>query len=133
MNIAEQVATYLSDQGIALYNPTGVDSQVYIDALPEKNNIFSVYNRPGGYLGVSLGYRKVGIQVIYRGDTNPITSYSKADEAFAALNGLAGYLVAGQNYIVEVLSQAGGPEGMGTSERDNAHEYTMLFTVEYKS
>lgn len=125
--IAEQIANYLNDQGIALYEDSS-DSGIYIDILPEKNQVFAIYNQTGQYSESDLGYRRVGIQIIYRGNDNPLSSYETADLAYKALQGFSGDL---ENYIVSCLSRSGGPVRMGTDNQGN-YEYTMNFIIEYK-
>lgn len=132
MTIAEQIATYLDSEGIGTFDLDSINSDIYIDTLPEQNQIFSIYNRVGSYSETNLGYQKIGIQVLYRGDTNPISSYEKALECYNELQGLDGSFTSTGNYIVGCISMQDGPAAIGTDKHGN-FEYSMNFLVEYKT
>ena len=129
--IAEQIATYLDAQNIADYSATTA-SGIYIDILPEKSDVFAIYNRPGQYSESNLGYKKVGIQIIYKGTGNPITSFAKAESCFDKLKGFAGLFVTGGNYVVGCLTNQDGAAAIGQDKNGN-FEYSMNFVVEYKT
>lgn len=131
MTIAEQIATYLDAQGLGDYAASSVSSTIFIDMLPGKTDVISVYNRTGEYEQTKHGYRRDGIQIIYRGTKNPINSYTKAEAVFNALHGFSGNLVAGQSYVTSVVSVQGGPECIGRDTADN-HEYSMNFVIDHK-
>jgi len=126
----EQIATYLNDQGIAIYEDT-VNSEIFLDNLPDGSDIFAIYNTKGRKIESNLGYKAVGIQIIYKGTNNPITSKVQAESCYDILQGHSGYFVTGQNYIVSCLSPACGAEKIGTSSHGE-FEYSMNFIVEYK-
>lgn len=131
MNIAEQIATYIDAQGILNYNPSGTDSEIYFDNQPEKGSVLTLYNSKGSYSKTTLGYKRVGMLIIYKGTNNPVASYDKANEVFEALQGLNGYFVSGQNYIVSCISNDGGPGRLGVDKKAN-YEYGMNFVIEFK-
>lgn len=128
-SIAEQIAYYLSNKKVATYTPDDVTGNIFIDYLPEDNDIIAIFNT-SGIKSDLLNYRHLGIQVFYRGNTNPVTSFQKADEVFCFLNRKSGYFMNGGNYIVDCNSIAGGVEHIGTDENGN-HEYSMNFIVDF--
>lgn len=130
MTIMEQIATYLNNQGIATYEDT-INSEIFLERLPDGNNIFAIYNSKGRKIESNLGYKAAGIQVIYRGVKNPITSKVTADSCYDILQGFSGYFVVGQNYIVSCLSLASGAENIGMTKHGE-FEYSMNFIVEFK-
>jgi len=131
MTIAEQIATYLNAQSIATYSDA-ITSKIFIGQLPDGSDIYGIYTRPGKPIESDLGYKSVGIQIIYRGTLNPIASQVEADTCFDALQGYSGKFVTGQNYIVSCLSKTGSNAYcLGTTEK-GYFEYTMNFLVEFK-
>jgi len=131
MSIAEQMAMYLSTEGAGLYTSDSDEGNIYIDQLSEKTNVIGLYNKAGAAERVE-SYRKIGIQLLYRGDTNPIESYMSAEHCFSELQGFHGKFIPLGNFIVSCFSQSGGgPEGIGQDQNGN-FEYSINFIVEFK-
>lgn len=129
-SIAYQVATYISDNSLGSFTPDEVGGNIYLDTLPEDANTISVFNTQGVPTGL-LSHRTLGIQILYRGDTNPIESYEKADEIFRLVNRSKGFFMKNGNYVVNCYSPNGsGAERLGTDENGN-FEYTMNFLITF--
>lgn len=132
MIIAEQIATYLSENSIGSYSENSTDSTIFIDSLPDGDDIISIYNKSGVKSDSKLGYFTAGIQIIYRGTRNPIESCEIADSIHELLHGFnKDYFVTGENYIVSCLSIQGSAVGIGVNKNGN-FEYSLNFNVEYK-
>jgi hypothetical protein len=132
MLISKQVALYLHALGVGIYDEESANSTIYIDALPAENNVIAVYNRAGNGRDSKLGYTASGVQIIYRGNVNPITSMESAKQIFNSLVDLASiHFVEGENYIVSCKSLQGQPERIGQS-KEGQFEYTMNFIIEYQ-
>lgn len=131
MLIAEQIAKYLTSQSVGTFNKTGSSGNIYVDWLPEKDNIIAIYNREGRPNTLGLGYKNPAIQIIYRGTKNPITSMEKANQIFDTLNGFSGILTTGGNHVVSIISSQGGAASIGKN-KEGHHEYSMNFIVDYK-
>jgi hypothetical protein len=157
MLISQQIAYYLTYQGIANYTELDTEGNVFIDILPEGENRTGIYNRTGNKSDTKLGYQLAGVQIIYRGTQNPIESFTKAQEIYFALHGFSGFFVSneslewgitemawlvgdvpldgypdgGENWIVSCLSNQGGAERIGISE-NGEYEYSINLVVDYK-
>lgn len=133
MILAEQIAYYLAGLELGNYSDVDTDGNIHIDKLPDGEAVIAIYNRPGRPSDCKLGYQTAGIQVIYRGDKNPIESMGIAEEIFFALHGFyRDYFLADYgNYIVSCLSEQGSPECLGANQNGN-FEYSMNFNIDYK-
>lgn len=131
MIISEQIASYLDEQGIGTFSKADNSGNIFIDYLPSGGEVVSIYNKAGNGGDTRSKYRRIGIQVIYRGNKNPIASFEKAQEVFVSLNGFEGTFAASGNYVVSCLSLQGQAECIGKSQAGD-YEYTMNFIVEYK-
>lgn len=132
MLISEQIAIYLSILELGIYSPDGTDGNIYIDQLPPGKQYISIYNRGGIPGDDKLGYTIPGIQIIYRGDSNPISSSKVAQDIYECLIGIHDRKIYDDgNHIVSFLSENGGPTCLGTNEEGN-FEYSTNFRVEYK-
>lgn len=132
MIIAEQIANYLFYLELGIYSPEGIDGNIYVDALPEKSQTISIFNRAGIESDILNGYEKTGIQIIYKGDENPVYSFEIAQLIFRTLTEvISKELIAGGNYIIGITTTQGQPEMMGRAKSEE-FMYTMNFVVEYK-
>lgn len=157
MELAQQIGLYLAYRGVAEYGELDVDSDIFIDVLPEGSDKIAIYNRSGLNGDYKLGYRNIGIQILYKGDRSSITSFGKAKEIFDTLYGFEGYLLSndilkwaqvhlewivadlpwggweagGLNWVVGILSTQSQPEHLGI-DKNGYHEYSINFTLEYK-
>jgi hypothetical protein len=132
MILAEQIAIYLNYLELGIYSPNGIDGNIYIDILPDGEQLISIYNTPGIKSDSKLGYFSAGIQVIYRGNKNPIDSFKIANDIMQALHGFhSDYFAMGENFIVSSLSLNGSPECIGTNKNGN-FEYSINLDVDYK-
>lgn len=127
MEIAEQLATYLSNNNIGSYTPDDVTGNIFIDNLPENNDCIAIFNT-GGTSSDLLAYSNAGIQIFYRGTNNPIESYKKAKEIFDMIHRKSGKLV--ESHIVDCYSPTSFPAHIGKDNNDN-HEYSMNFQISY--
>lgn len=132
MLIAEQIATYLDEQAVGSYTPAAITGNILIDQISEEKETINILHRPGLKSDSKIGYQMGGIQIWYRGNKNPIQSYTKAKEIFDTLNGFnSDYFVAGENYICSCLSLQGAAERIGVDSNGN-YEYSINFLVDYK-
>ena len=133
MILAEQIAFYLDSKELGNYSDCDTDGTIHIDRLPDGEKLIAIYNRSGRPSDSSLGYQKPGIQIIYRGDKNPIESMEAADEIFTVMQGFYNdyFLETYGNIIVSCLSENGGAYGLGANKNGN-YEYTMNFNIDYK-
>ena len=132
MILAEQIAIYLNYLELGIYSPDGIDGNIYVDKLPDGEQLISIYNRQGVESDSKLGYYTAGIQVIYRGNKNPIDSFEVANNILLALHGFhSDFFAVGENFIVSCLSINGSPQCIGTNANGN-FEYSMNFNVDYK-
>jgi hypothetical protein len=156
--ISQQIGHYLTFQGVARYAELGTDGNVYLDELPEGENLIGIYKRKAPqHIDSKLGFKFDGVQIIYRGSRNPVESMEKAEEIFEALHGFTGFFMGndnltwggamiewsllkvpwsgypdgGENWIVSCLSPNGGVECLGLN-KNRQHEYSMNFTIDYK-
>lgn len=130
-SIAVQIATYLSYKGLCNFTPEDVTGNTYIDQLPEGNNLVSIFNTKGVKSDIK-DYRSLGIQIIYRGDSNPIESYNIADGIFLALQRFTGYFTTTGNKIVDCYSLSGGGAELIGQDNNGSYEYSMNFIVDHK-
>ena len=129
MQIAEQLAVYLHNNNAGVFSKHDDSGNIYIDFAPSKQNSMGILNRSGISGDIRNNYRMVGIQIYFRGSTNPVDSYERAENVFVLLNGFKGHLIS--NYVVDCISYQGGPDCLGRGE-NNWFEYTMNFIVHYK-
>jgi hypothetical protein len=149
---------YIMYKELGVFTELYSEGNIYIDQLPEHRNSIAIFNQGGDTADVSLGYKSNGIQLLYRGDRNPIASYERAIDIFDVFNGIYnsffisneslewgrvevpwllqdapwdGYPDGGANYILSCLSPASGPQPIGTSQKGH-YEYSMNFMIDYK-
>ena len=133
MILAEQIAYYLASKELGNYSDCDTDGTIHIDKLPDGEKLIAIYNRSGRPSDSKLGYQTAGIQIIYRGDKNPIESMDIADEIFFVMQGFHNdyFLSTYGNVIVSCLSENGGAYGLGANKNSN-YEYTMNFNIDFK-
>jgi hypothetical protein len=132
MILAEQIANYLFYLDLGIYGSNTTEGNIYIDALPEGKEMIALYNKPGGRPDSKLGYQSAGIQILYRGTEDPISSMQVAEDIYFALYSFEKEaFIGGGYYIVSCLSQQSGPERIGQSQ-NGEYEYSMNFVIEYK-
>lgn len=127
MEIAEQLATYLSNNNIGSYTPDDVTGNIFIDNLPETTDCIAIFNTSGTSSDL-LDYSVAGIQIYYRGNTNPIESYKQANKIFHMLHRKHGKLV--ESHIVDCYSPTSSAMHIGKDSNEN-HEYSMNFQISY--
>jgi hypothetical protein len=131
MIIAEQIATYLSNQDILLYDPTSSINEIYVNEIPSERDGFLSIVSTGGEESINVDeYLTAGIQLFYRGTNESLESFIKIQECFLALRGFYGNFVEGENEIVRCITYQGSPQEV--SEFKGNQEYIINYIVEYK-
>lgn len=129
-SIAYQIATYLSDTSVGSFTPDDVTGNIYIDMMSETPNTIAIFNQ-GGLAQDLTSHKELGIQIYYKGDSNPIQSYDKATEIFDCLQHLKGVIASDGNYIVNCYSpNSSGPTRIGRDENGN-FEYSLNFIISF--
>lgn len=131
MIIPKQVALYLQKQGLGVYTEEDESGNIFVDILSSNSNTIAILSRPGVSPDLWNDYRIAGIQVYYRGTTDPIFSNGKATEIFEALIGFKGMFVEEGNWVVNCGSYQSGPECLGRGE-NKLFEYSINFLINYK-
>lgn len=127
-----EVAEYISDNGIGIFDKTGLGGNIFINMLPSSPDIcISIYDSGGRQADSKLGYSLLSFQVIVRGDLNPFSSRSKAQLIYDLLHGFTGLFVDNGHWIVSCLGIQSGPTHIGTDD-NGRHEYSLNFRLDYK-
>lgn len=121
MIINEQIALYLNDNNLGIYDKDGITGNIYINKLPEKENGISIISVGGSKIGNELGlgiYRK-GILIRIRGDKNGIESEELAENIYNELIGFEGYLTENGDRIILLKMLEGGIDVLGLDKNGN--------------
>mgnify|MGYP003401820363 CR=1 len=132
MILAEQIANYLFYLDMGIYSPNDNDGNIYIDLLPDGEQLICLINRSGFQSDSKLGYTSAGIQLIYRGNKNPIDSFQVASDLHFSLHGFHDdVFCVGGNHIVSCFCQQGSPTFIGDTAQQK-FEYSINLVIDYK-
>jgi hypothetical protein len=133
MELSEQLARFLHDQGFGTFDPEGVAGNIFINTSPaDPNESMAIYTTGGPGSDPANEYGRSNIQLLIRTiPHDPRGGETKATGIINTLNGFnSGYLIAGGNWIIDVSAIQSAPNSIG-QDQNNRFEYSQNFTIEY--
>lgn len=121
MIINEQIARYLNEKNIGVFDKTGTTGNIYVNQLPEKDNSISIISIGGRRIGskLGLGIYKKSVYIKIRGSKNGIESEEFANTVYNNLVSFEGYLVDGEDRILLIDMLEGGVDVLGLDKNGN--------------
>lgn len=129
-----EIAQYLHNQGIVMFDETGVSGDCFISVLPSSpDSVVAIFPSGGDGSDVKLGYDSPTVQVIVRGTQDPRPTLSRAQDIYNALHGFHSdsFIVNGL-YVVSCQGIQSGPTHIGRDE-NGRHENSLNFELEIRN
>lgn len=123
-SLAEQIAMFLHQQGLAKWVADGDGGNLFIEVLPPSPDTCIMVRHTGGYAGAGIPLIQPTFQLYVRGDTDPRTARDLAYDALKALRYHEGQLVAGGDAVSIVWPMQDHPIYVGIDE-NGRHEYSV--------
>lgn len=134
-SLAVQIATYLDDQSIGVFDESGATGDIFIAILPSAPDEAIGIFPSGGYKADGTRQDRSGlptVQILVRGDQDPRTAEDRAQLIYDLLEGFhAESFVSGGNYIVDCRGVQSAPVHIGHDE-NMRHRYSLNFMLRTK-
>lgn len=134
-SLVVQIATYLSDQSIGIFDETGAAGDIFIAILPASPNEAIAIFPSGGSIAQGTRQSRVGspaVQILVRGDQDPRTAEDRAQLIYDLLEGFhAASFVADGYHIVDCRGAQSAPVHIGQDE-NSRHRYSLNFQLKTK-
>lgn len=131
--LAVELAKYLHNQGIGIFDEQSASGNIFIQNLPSKpDNCLSIYHTGGTPTDSKLGYDIQTIQLILRGTESPQLIYNKLLNIFNKLHGLSSLeLILDGSWIISCLAND-VPAYIG-QDQNGRHEYSLNLAFEVRN
>jgi len=85
--ITDEIAQYLDEQGIGIYDPDGITSTIFVENMPDQPDVaICIYSSAGQSPDTKTNVGRPGVQTITRGDRDPRTASALAKLVHDALH-----------------------------------------------
>lgn len=130
MSIVDQIAQYIHNQGVGIFDPAGVGGNIFIGKLPQDPDEAIVLTQTGGVLNdIKHSYDTISVQVRVRGTQDPRTGLVIAESAYNYLHGFGSSTFVGGGTWVVSCTALGPPGSIGVDE-NGRYEYTINLHIE---
>lgn len=132
--IIEQIASYLDELGIGVYDTIGVSGNIFLEHLPDNPDIaIALYSSGGSPADSKLNYDLVAVQIMVRGGLDATQAQSLAQGIYDEIHGFEGALfVGGGDWIVSCLGIQSHPVLLG-KDANGRFEYSLNFDIEFQN
>jgi len=132
--LIEEVARYLSQQGIGTFDPEGLGGDIFLGVLPNQpDEAIALYPTGGQGANSKLGYDLPTFQILVRGDQDIRTGYAIAQMIYNTLHGFRSKtFVPGGQWIVSCLGLQSAPVHLGP-DANRRHEFSLNFIVDTRN
>lgn len=131
--IITEIARYLHNQGLGVFDETGVAGNIFIATMPNKPDHAIALFPTGGYPSSGThGYDEPTFQVLVRGGLDPRAPMQKAQDIYDALHGLHHTELPGGTWVIGCLGIQSGPVAIG-KDQSGRHEFSLNFAIEVRS
>jgi len=127
--LAVQIAQYLHDQGIGVFDPEGSSGNIFIDHMPDTpDEAIAIRQTGGGRVDMRVPFHQPTAQILIRGTADPRVAGATAAAAYDVMHGLTnGELTAGGVWIVKC--QAITPPACLGPDENGRHHYSINFEL----
>ncbi|PKM78537.1 MAG: hypothetical protein CVU90_02020 [Firmicutes bacterium HGW-Firmicutes-15] len=134
MTLIEQIAYYLHENNIGIFDPTGVTGNIFLATVPDKpDQCIAIFPAGGTQSNGKLAYDNPNIQIWIRGSNNPITGMVKAQDIYDLLHGFyQSRFYPDGNYILDCLGQQSAPISIG-KDSQGRFEFSLNFKIEHQN
>lgn len=131
--LVSEMAQYLNDQGIGVFDETGSTGDIFIMTMPSTpDDTICLYSKGGLSADGKLGYDQAKIEILVRG-VNVITTQQKAQSIYNKLQGFHNnYFKSGGFWIVNCIGDQSAPNFIGKDE-NRRYEFSLNFTIEIQN
>ena len=127
MSLVEGLATLLTAKGLVSFDPTGLESDIFMDDMPSApDQAVSLTVNGGSESDSLLPYDEPRVQVRVRGTADPRVSRDRAEKIRGALHGLSDRLLPGGIYLVLAVAVQPSATSIG---QDNLHRHEHVFDL----
>jgi hypothetical protein len=133
MELSEQIAWFLHDNGFGMYDKDGVAGSIFLNTIPDQpDEAIGIFTTGGPGADPNGVYGRSAIQLLIRSIPNdPRAGESKAMAVVNSLHGFnSDFLAGGGSYIIDTTAQQTGANNIGADE-NNRVEYSQNFIFEY--
>ncbi len=129
--LAQECAKWLAAQGYGVYGD-GTEAEkvtnatIGVDQVPDASPVaIGVFTRPGAKADVKTDLKRPDLQIMVRGDKDPLTGFAVADAIQKALHGQHQfYFVEGGTKVYLVTCAGSQPAALGPG-KNGRHEYSI--------
>jgi hypothetical protein len=134
MSLLTQIAEYLNDQSVGIFDETGITGNIFIAAMPQSpDTCISIYPSGGLKSDSKFKYDNPTFQVMVRGTTNSIVANDLAQTVYNTLDGFHGdTFINGGFWVVSCFGIQSQPTWIGI-DANNRHEFSLNFQIEYEN
>lgn len=127
--IIMEIADYLNAHGVGIYDDSGTTGNIFIDNMPDEPDIaIGLYSSSGMAPDIKTKLRRPGVQIIVRGDRDPLTSATLAQQVYNALHATDAKTFTDGG--TEILLCAARQEPIRLGPDDNGrYEYSLNFQL----
>jgi len=134
-SLTQQVAHYLDDNSIGVFDESGATGDIFIATMPDKPDEAIAIYPTGGYKAEGTRLSRAGlptVTILVRGDRDPRTAEDRAQLIYDLLEGFhADSFVSGGYYIIDCRGIQSGPNHIGQDE-NLRHRYSLNFLLTTK-
>jgi hypothetical protein len=133
MELSQQIAIFLHNRGIGVFDPSGASGNIFINTIPNHpDESIGIYTTGGPGTDPKNEYGVHRVQLLIRTIPNdPRRGEKSAREVIEAINGFnSDYLADGGHYIIDAIANESGPNNIG-QDKKSRFEYSQNFIIEY--
>ena len=131
--ILSEIAEYLQDMSLGLFDPVGISGNIFIFTIPDKpDTAIALYSRGGSAADTKLGYDPLSIEIIVRGK-NAIPTNELAQNIYNTLHGFHNNsFIKDGVWVISCIGDQAGPNYIQKDE-NKRFEFSLNFTIEIKN
>ena len=132
MLLVEELAQYLHERGLVVFDQHGVEGDTFIAVVPATPDEVIVLTPTGGLPADSkLGYDEPTFQVRGRSGRDPRDAYERLRAIYGALQGLAHVELPGGTFLHGCWALQSDPVWIG-QDANGRHEYTQNYRTDVR-
>lgn len=131
MEFTEQMARFLGDNGIGIFDPDGTTGNIFTNRVPSTpDHVICVIPQGGPENDPHFNYSYRSIQIWVRSGIDYQEAERKAGDIIQLLRGFNSQpLTTGGNVVFDVIAEQDGPNNVGQDD-DGRFEFSQNFRIE---
>ena len=124
--IVEEIAEYLTSEGLGTFDATGITGDIFIETMPDSPDVaIGLFTTGGLAPDVSTSVSRPRVQLIVRGGRDPREAAALAAQIYEALHGLRSMeFISGGTRIMLCSAVQSGAIRLGPDD-NGRHEYSI--------